>query len=573
MANKEPLNGRVFVFTGEMAMSRDDARHAVVLLGARTTTGLSGKTTHLVAGSDPGQAKLAKARELGVEVIGEAEFRKILEDARGAWDEVTKTDINNASAECESKAMRAASASVSDFASEFSADGCAGDRRPWAEKYRPAQRKELVGNPSAIQQLEDFLRGKTAEKAALVSGPPGVGKTTAVLLLSRLCGVEAVEFNASDLRNKSSLAESIGRTADSGLLRSDMGLGQRVIVMDEVDGMASDRGGIPELVGIIKRSRSLVVCICNDRTHPKMRTLAGHCLDLRFRKLDSRALVPRVKQILALEGKHLGDGLIEGIVMSCGGDMRYVLNTLQAAVGQATADPAAIDAGVVRKNAMRGSFELAAELFQRGTVGHKIDVYFEDYAFLPLFVHENYIKCRFGNVGDLARAADSISFSDLLDARIHGPRQEWSLMPYHAFYSSVLPTHGRQLSARLDFPLLLGQNSKAQKASRLLADFTHHCRYKLSRADARLFVAELLATVFMSRLAAGDVAGSTGVLVETELMRDDVVNASNMVDEGLFRRVPAKNKAALARACKALKRLLPYTTSEPVAAEEEESEE
>lgn len=43
-------------------------------------------------------------------------------------------------------------------------------------------------------------------------------------------------------------------------------LKKRVIIMDEVDGMGgSDRGGIPELIKVIKTSSTPIICVCNDR--------------------------------------------------------------------------------------------------------------------------------------------------------------------------------------------------------------------------------------------------------------------------------------------------------------------
>lgn len=62
--------------------------------------------------------------------------------------------------------------------------------------------------------------------------------------------------------------------------------------MDEVDGMAGneDRGGMNELIALIKRSKIPIICICNDRSHPKVRSLANYCFDLRYAR-------PRVEQI------------------------------------------------------------------------------------------------------------------------------------------------------------------------------------------------------------------------------------------------------------------------------------
>jgi replication factor C subunit 1 len=67
---------------------------------------------------------------------------------------------------------------------------------------------------------------------------------------------------------------------------------QHVLLMDEVDGMAGneDRGGVQELINLIKGAKVPVICMCNDRNHPKIRSLANYCFDLRFHK-------PRVEQI------------------------------------------------------------------------------------------------------------------------------------------------------------------------------------------------------------------------------------------------------------------------------------
>lgn len=55
--------------------------------------------------------------------------------------------------------------------------------------------------------------------------------------------------------------------------------------MDEVDGMsAGDRGGMAELIQLIKKTKIPIICICNDRSSPKVRSLANYCLDLRFRR-------------------------------------------------------------------------------------------------------------------------------------------------------------------------------------------------------------------------------------------------------------------------------------------------
>jgi DNA ligase (NAD+) len=70
---------KTFVLTGTLAeMTREAAREAIVERGGKVSSGVSKKTDYVVAGSDPG-GKLDKARELGVAVLDEPAFLKLLE--------------------------------------------------------------------------------------------------------------------------------------------------------------------------------------------------------------------------------------------------------------------------------------------------------------------------------------------------------------------------------------------------------------------------------------------------------------------------------------------------------------
>ena len=191
----------------------------------------------------------------------------------------------------------------------------------WVEKYRPLASKNVIGQQgerSNMNKLKIWLRDwnshhlnnatgkKTSKpppwgaaqdngawaKCALLSGPPGVGKTTTAYLVSKELGYDVVEMNASDTRSKKMLAGSVADTLNTTSVANMMGKGnencgvtsKRVLLMDEVDGMAGneDRGGVAELIQLLKMSKVPVIAMCNDRQHQKIRSLANYCFDLRF---------------------------------------------------------------------------------------------------------------------------------------------------------------------------------------------------------------------------------------------------------------------------------------------------
>jgi DNA ligase (NAD+) len=73
-----PLGGKTFVLTGTLpSMTREEATGQIVALGGHVTGSVSKKTDYLLAGAKPG-SKYDRAKELGIEIIDETEFRTML---------------------------------------------------------------------------------------------------------------------------------------------------------------------------------------------------------------------------------------------------------------------------------------------------------------------------------------------------------------------------------------------------------------------------------------------------------------------------------------------------------------
>jgi len=74
-----PFEGKTFVLTGTLPnLSRDEASARIKRAGGKVTGSVSKKTDYVVAGDSPG-SKLAKAEDLGVEVIDEPGLEQLLD--------------------------------------------------------------------------------------------------------------------------------------------------------------------------------------------------------------------------------------------------------------------------------------------------------------------------------------------------------------------------------------------------------------------------------------------------------------------------------------------------------------
>lgn len=235
------------------------------------------------------------------------------------------------------------------------------DHFSFVDKYKPTTIKAIIGQQNAngnAQKLMNWLTkwhnnndGKkkhtkpnpwaknddgSAYKAALLSGSPGVGKTTTAHLVCKELMFDIVEFNASDTRSKKMLKDEVSDLLSNKSLAGYMTGNEtkvskrHVIIMDEVDGMAGneDRGGVAELIALIKDSRIPIICMCNDRNHQKIRSLSNHCFDLRFHKPTVQMIRGAMMSVCFKEGIKLEAAALDEIISGTNNDIRQTLNHL-----------------------------------------------------------------------------------------------------------------------------------------------------------------------------------------------------------------------------------------------------
>ena len=71
------IKGTTWVITGALSQSRDEIAEIIISQGGKVSGSVSKKTSFVLAGEDAG-SKLEKAKKLGIRVLTEADFRKML---------------------------------------------------------------------------------------------------------------------------------------------------------------------------------------------------------------------------------------------------------------------------------------------------------------------------------------------------------------------------------------------------------------------------------------------------------------------------------------------------------------
>ena len=72
------LEGKSFVVSGKFTIARDDLKKMISKFGGKNVSAISSKTDYVLAGDAMGPAKLKKAEKLGVPIISEEDFMKMV---------------------------------------------------------------------------------------------------------------------------------------------------------------------------------------------------------------------------------------------------------------------------------------------------------------------------------------------------------------------------------------------------------------------------------------------------------------------------------------------------------------
>jgi replication factor C large subunit len=205
--------------------------------------------------------------------------------------------------------------------------------QPWVVKYRPQQINDLVGNKTTISRITEWLQKWPKgilrnQRALMLFGPPGVGKTIVVYTIASELGYDIFEINASVKRSKKAINELLKNSTKTGTLTSKRG---RIVLIDELEGLSgkSDRGAASAIKNHVQETQVPIILITSDVSDSKIRPLQKLCTYIEFELITNEAIVEKLQIICTNESLRFEESALEILASNAHGDLRAAINDLQ----------------------------------------------------------------------------------------------------------------------------------------------------------------------------------------------------------------------------------------------------
>lgn len=355
------------------------------------------------------------------------------------------------------------------------------------EKYRAARYNELFGQDKAIAEIKDFLKQFPKKKAMMLYGPAGTGKTSLVLAAALENNLEILELNASDLRNRAKLEQTVKpATQQKSLFKPG-----KIILMDEADGITgTDIGGIPELIRLIETTKHPIIMTCNDVWQTKLSPLRQKCKLVEMKSLTTLVILEILKKIAEKEGLTKSITFLSQIAIKSQGDVRAAINDLQSYAHEHTL---LVDS-TEKRDVEESIFNILKKLFKERNLF--LDLFDNTKLSLDeilLWIEEN-IPREYKNEA-LAKAYYALGKADVFRGRIY-KGQYWRFLIYQNIFQSAGISFAKKTTnqnfTKYEPPKRILKiwmhNQKIQQKKTIARKYAHfvHCSHKRAMRDFSL---------------------------------------------------------------------------------------
>ena len=352
------------------------------------------------------------------------------------------------------------------------------------EKYFPKNFSEIKGQQALVKDILAWINTWGTEKRALlIYGPPGSGKTTMVKVLSKELGYDLIELNASDKRDQTVLNRIVGNASTSKTLFGY----KKIILLDEADNIhgREDFGGSKALLEIIKNTQNPIILTANSYWEVSQ-SIRDNCKLVQFKRLQSRTVFARLKEIAVAEGIQVEDETLMKIAEQSTGDMRAAINDLDSLGRKLIKGDEKL---VGSRDTEASIFEALSKLYMSNSIDVRKDFFDVDKKpdELLLWIDENTPKAYKGK--ELLEAMRLLSTSDIYLKRAFNTRN-YSMWKY----ASDLMTGGVSVAGVTEsryipfsppkYFQVLGSSKKSRETKKKILDKIGrkcHCSRKVAR--------------------------------------------------------------------------------------------
>ena len=373
---------------------------------------------------------------------------------------------------------------------------------PFTDKYRPSSTEEIQGHTQAVQAVLGYVRDyhKQKKKGLLIYGSPGNGKTSLACAVAHQLGLELVEVNASDKRNRELLEQHVGGAMRQRSLFSE----GKLILFDEIDGLSGrdDRGGIQAIVDLIKNSTYPVLLTAADPWDKKFSTLRKYVEMVELKTLPYTSVLAVMKKVAEAEGIMYEDEALKTLARRAGGDLRGALTDLETLGQDKLIDQKDLD-DLGERHKTQSMFNMLMRILkgQDALQARKaLDDVDEDVDEVFLWLDEN-VPREYKEGEDLQAAYDALATSDSFRGRIRR-WQYWRFLVYVIDFMTAGVSSAKrekypgftryQRGQRLLKYWRAGQaNAKRDAIAKKVADKTHTST-KVARESTLLYLSAIL---------------------------------------------------------------------------------